>query len=545
MPAKIVVADDSRTQRSTISLALERSGHKVIQAGSGLEAITQVCREDPDLLVSDIIMPDLNGYQVCRLLKNDPAIQDIPIILLTTLDQQEHRFWGKEAGADSYVLKAADSAPLEKEVARLLVEKKRPPVEERQGKGLPILARQGAQAVLSDLLDHLLFEATIANRIREIGRFSGNLERSVQAFFEFFQDLIDYQITILCMHRSAAPLLVVHLKETVPASLLEIAKETLKKNRFLNPGDMKNAKVHILNPESLDQDMTCKADRTPGMLFVPFSADLEDGGLAVLSLKNDLYPEETANICKIAVRELEPILKLNLQAEAMEEMKADFTAMIVHDLRSPLMAVLSGAAVLEDGLVGPVNEEQLKWLRKVQAGTRSLLNLVDDFLDLSRLEAGHIDLSKENVDLDQLIRNSLDNYIVLAQDKKISLESRVSPTLPSVSADPRRLDQVFANLLSNAIKFTPQGGKIEVGTDQENGAGARIWVKDSGVGIPGNEIGQLFEKYRQTTSGKTSKYKGTGLGLVICKMIVEAHGGKIWVESEEGKGTTFFLTLPL
>ncbi len=135
--------------------------------------------------------------------------------------------------------------------------------------------------------------------------------------------------------------------------------------------------------------------------------------------------------------------------------------------------------------------------------------------------------------------------MVLAQGKKISLKSRVDPSLPPISVDPRRLNQVFSNLLSNAIKFTAQGGEIEVGAYRENGATAKVWVKDSGVGIPSQEIDQLFQKYRQTASGKTAKEKGTGLGLVICKMIVEAHGGKIWVESKEGKGTTFFFSLPL
>jgi signal transduction histidine kinase len=104
---------------------------------------------------------------------------------------------------------------------------------------------------------------------------------------------------------------------------------------------------------------------------------------------------------------------------------------------------------------------------------------------------------------------------------------------------------VLSSLLSNAIKFTPPGGEVEVGAARENGTEAKIWVKDNGVGIPAEEIGGLFELYHQTESGKSSDQKGTGLGLVICKMIVETHGGKIWVESGESKGTTFFFSLPL
>ena len=228
-----------------------------------------------------------------------------------------------------------------------------------------------------------------------------------------------------------------------------------------------------------------------------------------------------------------------------EELQADFAAMIAHDLRSPLTSVVSTAAMVEDGLFGSVNEEQKQWLGKIGTSCRNLVDLVSDFLDLSKLEAGRIDLVKEDMDLEQLIRNSFDNYLLVAQAKKIVLRSSVDPALPRLMADPRRMDQVLSNLLSNALKFTGEGGEIEVGAGHQNAKEAKVWVKDTGVGILSEELGLIFGKYRQSASGKTSSHKGTGLGLVICKMIVEAHGGKISVESEEGKGTTFTVTLPL
>ena len=240
----------------------------------------------------------------------------------------------------------------------------------------------------------------------------------------------------------------------------------------------------------------------------------------------------------------EQVRKQAVELEKANKMQADFTAMIAHDLRSPLTAVMSAAAFLQDGLVGPINEEQWKWLAKIEAQSRNLVALVNDFLDVSKLEAGHIDLVKEETDLKDLIQNSLDNYLILAREKKISLRSHADTQVERIKADPRRLEQVFANLLSNALKFTSESGTIEVGMSQEGASEVKVWVKDNGVGISADEIGGLFEKYRQTGSGKTSKQKGTGLGLVICKMIVEAHGGKIWVESEEGKGSTFTFTLP-
>ncbi len=233
-----------------------------------------------------------------------------------------------------------------------------------------------------------------------------------------------------------------------------------------------------------------------------------------------------------------------VEAEKLEKLRADFTAMVIHDLRTPLTALLSAVAVLEDGLAGPLSKDQVEWLGKIDIGARNLLNLVNGFLDLSKLEEGRVELVKEPVDLKQLIQDNLNHYSVLAQEKKISFKCRVEPGLPLMNIDPRRLEQVFANLLSNAIKFTGQGGEIEIGASKANGD-AKVWVKDNGVGIASGEIGQLFQKYRQSASGKISQEKGTGLGLVICKMIVEAHGGRIWVESNQERGTTFFFSLPL
>lgn len=237
-------------------------------------------------------------------------------------------------------------------------------------------------------------------------------------------------------------------------------------------------------------------------------------------------------------RQGEELLKANKE-------RADFSAMIVHDLRAPLTSIMGASEILQQGVFGSVNVEQKKWLGRIEAASRRLLELVRNFLDLSKLEAGRLDLVKQKVDLNALMQNTVDFYQPLAGGKDIVLRSRLDLTSPWIKADPNRLEQVFANLLSNAVKFSKQGGEIELGAGQHNNREVKLWVKDHGVGISSHEIGQLFEKYRQTTSGKKSGHDGTGLGLVICKMIVEAHGGTIWVDSEEGKGTTFYFSLPV
>ena len=229
------------------------------------------------------------------------------------------------------------------------------------------------------------------------------------------------------------------------------------------------------------------------------------------------------------------------EREQAQAALADFTAMIVHDLRSPLSNVINILDRTKEGLFGSLHPNQAAWLTKAENATRKSVDLISDFLDVSRLESGRIELRKEAVDLRHLINASLENYSLAAQEKSILLKDEIDQSLPRVEADARRLDQVLSNLLSNALKFTPSGGQIVVGAVCKHQQ-IEIRVKDTGVGIPPDEIVGIFEKYKQTTSGATSDQKGTGLGLVICKMIVEAHGGTIWAESD--KGATFTFTLP-
>jgi hypothetical protein len=233
------------------------------------------------------------------------------------------------------------------------------------------------------------------------------------------------------------------------------------------------------------------------------------------------------------------------ELEKANQLQADFAAMIAHDLRSPLMNISGAAEVMSDGMFGAVNDEQKLWLGKILANSHSLVNLVSDFLDVAKLEAGYVELSQERVDVRDLIDRSADNFLILAQKKEISLTTAVPASVPLVRGDRRRLEQVVSNLVSNAINFTHPGGNVELGAAQSDDAHVRIWVRDNGVGIPHTEVAKLFEKYRQCNNATESGHKGTGLGLVICKMVVQAHGGKIWVETEEGKGSIFIFSLPI
>lgn len=223
---------------------------------------------------------------------------------------------------------------------------------------------------------------------------------------------------------------------------------------------------------------------------------------------------------------------------------ADFTAMVAHDLRSPLSNVVSIVDSVRDGLFGPVSALQEKWLWKIETNCRSLIQHVSDFLDLSKFNAGQLQLVRAPTDLAALLADCAQEYAIEADKRRITLRTEIAASVRSCMIDQRRINQVLGNFLSNALKFTEAGGAIEIGAGAGNGADIVVWVKDSGVGIAADELEYVFEMYRQSQSGQESFHRGTGLGLAICKKIVEAHGGHLWVESEVGAGSAFYFTLP-
>ncbi len=212
--------------------------------------------------------------------------------------------------------------------------------------------------------------------------------------------------------------------------------------------------------------------------------------------------------------------------------------------RSPaaLTVITAYLHMLQELMVGPLTQTQQRYLGKIGQAVTRMLGLLGEILDLSKLEAGKLSVSPEPMDLAGTVTEAAERFKPGASRRRVTLEVRSPGTPVRVSADPSRLDQVLMNLLSNALKFTPEGGTIRVEV-AETGDEVEVAVHDSGPGIPPEEQALLFEKFSQTSSGK-SVQGGSGLGLVICRHLVEAHGGRIWVESEPGRGTRFAFRLP-
>ncbi|MBA7578790.1 Non-motile and phage-resistance protein [subsurface metagenome] len=238
----------------------------------------------------------------------------------------------------------------------------------------------------------------------------------------------------------------------------------------------------------------------------------------------------------------EAILTAKKTAEEANRAKSDFLANMSHELRTPLNSILGFSEVLQDRMFGELNEKQQEYVNYIRESGQHLLSLIDDILDLSKIEAGEIEMEPAEVRLGNLLQNSLTMIKEKALNHGIELSLKLEDEIPHIYADERKLKQIVFNLLSNAVKFTPDGGKVGIEAVEEN-EHIRVTVWDTGIGIKEEDKVKLFKEFQQLDSGRDKRYQGTGLGLALSKRLVEMHGGRIWVESEPGKGSRFSFTL--
>jgi signal transduction histidine kinase len=231
------------------------------------------------------------------------------------------------------------------------------------------------------------------------------------------------------------------------------------------------------------------------------------------------------------------------ELEVASHHKSEFLANMSHELRTPLNAIIGFSEVLSERMFGDLNEKQAEYLKDIYASGQHLLSLINDILDLSKIEAGRMELELTEFDLPTAIENALTLVRERAGRRGIALGFTVDERLGQIRADERKIRQVVLNLLSNAIKFTPEGGRIEVRAVPVNGA-VEVWVTDTGVGIAPEDQEAIFEEFKQVGTA-AKKVEGTGLGLALSRKFIELHGGRIWVESQVEAGSTFTFTIPM
>ncbi len=261
----------------------------------------------------------------------------------------------------------------------------------------------------------------------------------------------------------------------------------------------------------------------------------------MLSVGNDITLRRLAEVRLKST--LDELAAAKERAEAADRLKSAFLATMSHELRTPLNSIIGFTGIILNGYVGPLNDEQTKQLSMVRGSANHLLSLINDVLDISKIEAGQLQVSFDSADVSAAIERSVQSVRPAAEKKNLSLSVSIGSDMTPIVSDQRRVEQILLNLLSNAIKFTEQGG---VSVECKKGAEGWITVsvKDTGIGIKEEDMHKLFQAFRQVDSGTMRKYEGTGLGLYICRRLVELLGGRMWATSTWNEGSVFCFSLP-
>jgi PAS domain S-box-containing protein len=272
----------------------------------------------------------------------------------------------------------------------------------------------------------------------------------------------------------------------------------------------------------------------------------KDGVIIEVALAVSPIKDETGNMTGFLhlAKDITEKMLYEKRLRDLDKMKSDFVSNVSHELRTPLTAVKGSVDNMLDGLTGSLNEKQTRYLARIKANTDRLSRLINDLLDLSRIEAGRIDIKATALSPEILAKEVVESLRSILVDKLIEIEVTCRESGVTAWADRDMITQVLMNLIGNAVKFTSSHGNVTVAIERNHNGWVQVSVADTGPGIPREELAKIFDKFYQLAQVDKRKSRGTGLGLAISRALVQMHGGKIWVESEVGKGSTFSFTLP-
>jgi signal transduction histidine kinase len=430
---------------------------------------------------------------------------------------------------------------------------------------IAVLARafNNMTAQLSQLIDNL--EQRVQERTHDLG-IAAEVSRQVTRVLGM-AELLPYltnltkegfelsHVSVFVYDKNSQTLRLQAGSGTIGEEMLQAGKHFSLDDKGLVPLAARSSKAQIINnvADSPDYIINPLLTETRSEMAIPMLVGTElIGVLDLQSNESNRFASEQANVLvaladqvAIAVRNADLFRAAEssrAEAEQANIVKSQFLANMSHELRTPLNAILNFTAFVADGVMGPVNDEQVNILQESLTSGRHLLALINDILDISKIEAGLMDLFIQEVDITEIINATASLAKGLVKDKSINLHLEVSENLPKTYGDKRRLRQVFLNLVSNAVKFTNQG---EVSFRAAlNDQRLHVQVQDTGVGIAPEDFELIFETFKQAKHNNLETV-GTGLGLPISKYFIESHGGRMWLESEVGKGSTFFIELPI
>lgn len=584
----ILVLEDSPTQAQELAYILEKNGYRFELARNGQAGLDALESRKPVLIISDVIMPHMNGFEFCRRVKADLNLKHIPVILLTSLSDTADIMRGLECGADNFVTKPYEADYLLERI-RYFLANRRLRNREDVSRGVEVEIAGQRHLITSerrqilDLLLSIYDQAVQINqklKLREQELEASNARLSaLHAIGSTASQSLDLS---QILNSALDKLIEVVGLDIIAVLLVEGGRLVLKAYR-----NVSDEVARLIGREDGDENWLSligqvhkpvvissvhASDGTPvanicadvgrrlncvSFMCLPLRSKGVVQGLLLSGTSYDRsftqsdteLMQGVSNQLAVAIenaRLFEAERQSRTQAEAANRAKDEFLAMVSHELRTPLSALLGWTRLLSGGKLDA--EGTTNAIQAIERSAKAQVQLVNDLLDVSRIVTGKLSLVINPIDLSSVVGAAIEDLHATTITKGINLEAAIDHSPIKFEGDADRLRQVVTNLLSNAIKFTPKAGNIRVvlkwGSDA-SGAFAQIQVKDSGVGISPEFLPHVFDRFRQADQTTTRQYGGLGLGLAIVRHLVDLHGGTIKAESEGiGKGSTFTITFP-
>lgn len=511
----ILHVDDNEANRYVVTRILQTAGFTVVEAATGAAGLKAVAEHQPALVILDVKLPDISGFEVCRQIKGNPELAFIPVLQLSaSFVQSQDKAEGLDSGADGYLVQPVEPIELLATVRSLL--------RIRRAEEAALSSARQWQTTFDSINDGVCLVDT-EGIIRRCNRAMMQLvhKQKSEILGRTYHELINVEWGIgngICFRRA---------KETHQRQVLELQSQDRWFAKTIDP--------------VVDEHGTLT-----GAVFI--LSDITERKQAEVLLQ-----EQNNRLNQLMIS----LQQQTEQAQQANRIKDEFLAVLSHELRSPLNPILGWAKILQTSQQDAAKTQYA--LKTIERNAKLQAQLIEDLLNVSRILQGKLSLNKVPVGLSFTIKAALETVRLSAEAKSIQIQTVFEPDVGQVLGDSGRLQQIVCNLLSNAIKFTPQGGRVEVRLERikDEGAGmneldthpleySQITVSDTGMGISADFLPYVFEYFRQADGTTTRKFGGLGLGLAIVRHLVELHGGTVQATSPGvGQGATFTVKFPL
>jgi signal transduction histidine kinase len=527
--AYILVVDDNEMNRDLLSRRLKRQGYGVATAENGVEALKCVASEQFDLILLDIMMPEMNGFEVLEHLKANDDWRHIPVIVISAAEDIDNMVKGIQLGAEDYLPKPYNTLLLKARIGASLEKKRLHDAQQiylselttLQAMDRELNATLDVQETMKITLDWALRQSQDQAGFMGVLDDDGHIQVITSQGYPY--ELANESTNLIApdelpaVQRALASTDIEQVSPTNGSGLLshvqsQIAVPILRDTAVEAFLVMENTNPKVWNPDTIN-----------------FLDRLRDH--AVMAITNS---------------------KMYEAVQAANLAKTEFVSFVSHELKIPMTSIKGYADLLLSPSFGDPNEMQRKFLQTIRANVDRMARLVSDLTDVSRIESGHLHLETTAVTLPEVIEDVIESTRAQIDEKQQTLTVAVPDELPRVWGDHYRLVQVLTNLVSNAYKYTQENGRITIRaqiiqyqTDNHAQPMIQVSIQDTGLGIKEEDQPKIFGKFMRADDNEALKSPGTGLGLNITKSLIEMHGGHIWFESKFREGTTFHFALPV